>query len=36
LWLRHNSAKKVVVVLAHCDRFGSLTGSMVVYVILAD
>jgi hypothetical protein len=33
LWLRHNSAKKIVVVLAYFDRFGGLTGSVVEYVI---
>jgi hypothetical protein len=32
LWLRHNSAKKVVVVLAYFDQFGGLTGSVVEYV----
>jgi hypothetical protein len=32
LWLRHNSAKKVVVVLAYFDQFGDLTGSVMEYV----
>jgi hypothetical protein len=31
--LRHNSAKKVVVVLSYFDRFGDLTGSVMEYVI---